>query len=189
MLTDSYLIHLIKKGHIEAFESLITRYKDRVYNIIYSFTSNAEESNDIAQIVFLKVYSNIKNFKGESAFSTWLYRITVNECYTNFKRKKFNMIELDAEIGNSEGRTLKDILADESMDTEKLLLSKEAQNEVRECINLLNNNYRMIIVLREIENFSYEDIAKIMKISQNKVKVWLFRARTKLKEELKKKGI
>ena len=187
MLNDLELVELTKSGHIEAYESLITKYKDKVYNIAFSFTSNFNESEDIAQNAFIKAYVNLDSFKGDSAFSTWLYRITLNECFNGIKKRKKKHISFDMPIIEGEDITLKDILTDKNADTEQILLSEEIQYMVRSALMELPEKYRMIVTLRDIEDMSYEEISKILKISMNKVKVWLFRARKKLKEELEKK--
>ncbi len=188
MISDLQLVKLTKEGHLEAFESLIGRYKDKVYNIAFSFTANASESDDIAQNVFLKIYSNLNSFKEEAAFSTWMYRITVNECYNGLKKRKNTPLPIDAEIKAGEDLTLKDVLEDKKANVEKILISEEAQKAVRQCIAALPAKYKMIVTLREIEDLQYEEIADAMDISVNKVKVWLFRAREKLKKLLKKQG-
>ncbi|MCL2145447.1 MAG: sigma-70 family RNA polymerase sigma factor [Endomicrobia bacterium] len=185
MLDDLQLIKFIKEGRLEAFEALMSKYKDRVYNIAFSFTASRSESGDISQNVFLKVYSNLKSFEEKSAFSTWLYRITVNECYNGLKKRKNNILSLDAEINKDENNCLKDIIEDKSGNIEETALSKEMQLKVRKAILELPDKYRMIITLRDIEDMPYEQISEIMKISQNKVKIWIFRARNKLRNKLK----
>lgn len=185
MLDDLQLVKLAKDGKLEAFESLIIKYKDKVYNIAFSFTANHSESDDIAQNVFFKIYSNINSFEEKSAFSTWLYRITVNECYNGLKKRKKNILSLDAEISADKDKSsLKDFVEDKNGDIEKEILTKELQLKVRKAVLMLPDKYRMIITLREMENISYEKISEIMNISQEKVKVWLFRARNKLKNIL-----
>ena len=188
MLNDLQLVQLAKNGHIEAFESLITKYKGKVYNIAFSFTSNFNESDDIAQNAFIKAYSNLDSFQEKSAFSTWLYRITVNECFNGIKKRKKSHVSFDAPAAESENITLKDVLADKNADTEQILLSEEIQTVVRFALMELPEKYRMIVTLRDIEDMSYEEISQILKISTDKVKVWLFRARKKLKELLEAKG-
>lgn len=188
MLTDLQLVNLVKNGHLEAYESLITKYKGKVYNIAFSFTSNFNESDDIAQNAFIKAYVNLDFFQGKSAFSTWLYRIAVNECFNGIKKRKKDHISFDAPAAKNGDITLKDILADRNADTEQILLSEEVQSLVRAALMELPDKYRMIITLRDIEDMPYEEIAQILKISMDKVKVWLFRARKKLKERLEKKG-
>lgn len=181
MLEDQQLIKYAKNGKLEAFEALIIKYKDRVYNIAFSFTANHSESDDIAQNVFLKVYANLKSFEEKSAFSTWLYRITVNECYNGLKKRKNKTISLDIGINEDQNISLKDIIDDGKAGIEEGMLSQEVQKTVRAAVLQLPDKYKMIITLRDIEDMPYEEISEIMKISQNKVKVWLFRARNRLR--------
>ncbi|MCL2390845.1 MAG: sigma-70 family RNA polymerase sigma factor [Endomicrobia bacterium] len=185
MLSDIQLVKLAKEGHLNAFESLITKYKDKVFNIAFSFTSNYSESDDITQNVFLKVYSNLDSFEEKSAFSTWLYRISVNECYNGLKKRKKNTVSLETEVKNKDDISLKDVLADPNANVEQNSISAETQSMIRKALLELPEKYRMIVTLRDIEDISYEEIAQIMKISDAKVKVWLFRARNKLKSIIK----
>ncbi|MDR1942412.1 MAG: sigma-70 family RNA polymerase sigma factor [Endomicrobium sp.] len=186
MFDDLQLIELTKQGHLKAYKSLISKYKDRIYNIAFSFTANADESEDIAQKVFLKAYSNLNSFLKKSAFSTWLYRIAVNECCSALSRKKHNAADLDAPIGQEESLYLKDLIEDKTLCAENILLSKEMQTLIRKCISALPDKYKAVITLREMEDISYKEIADILKISRQKVKIRLFRARNKLKEIIKK---
>ncbi|MCL1901528.1 MAG: sigma-70 family RNA polymerase sigma factor [Endomicrobia bacterium] len=185
MLDDLQLIKLAKEGRLEAFEALMSKYKDRVYNIAFSFTANHSESDDISQNIFTKAYFNLKSFEEKAAFSTWLYRIAVNECYNGLKKRKNNILSLDVQICGGENASLKDTIEDKSVNVEDTALLKAMQLKIRKAILELPDKYRMIVTLRDIEDISYEEISEIMKISQNKVKVWLFRARTKLKDKLK----
>lgn len=188
MLGDLELVKLVKDGSLEAFEALISKYKDRVYNIAFSFTANHSDSDDITQNVFLKIYLNLNCFEEKSAFSTWLYRITVNECYSGLKKRKNNMISLDTRDGKNENGSLKDTIEDKNDDIEKGLISKEIQTEIRKAILELPEKYRIIITLKDIENMTYEEISRIMDISTNKVKIWLFRSRNRLKNILAQKA-
>ncbi|MDR1696274.1 MAG: sigma-70 family RNA polymerase sigma factor [Endomicrobium sp.] len=185
MLSDIQLVKLAKDGHLNAFESIITRYKDKVFNIAFSFTSSHSESDDVAQNVFLKVYSNLNSFEEKSAFSTWLYRITVNECYNVLNKRKSNTVSIETELAGKDNLSLKEVLADPKSDVEQNFLSAETQSIIRKALLELPEKYRMIVTLRDIEDISYEEIAQIMEISDAKVKVWLFRARSRLKSIIK----
>ncbi|MDR2426436.1 MAG: sigma-70 family RNA polymerase sigma factor [Endomicrobium sp.] len=185
MLSDLDLIKFVREGKQEAFEAFIIKYKDKVYNIAFSFTGNHSESDDIAQNVFFKIYLNLNSFEGKSSFSTWLYRITVNECYNGLRKRKNNILSLDFVIKEDAVVSLKDIFEDKNVNIEDFMMRKEMQLKVRKAIIELPYKYRMIVTLRDIEDMSYEEISKIMKISQDKVKVWLFRARSKLKNILR----
>jgi len=182
--SDIELIDLIKKGNHAAFEQIVTKYKSTVFNIIYSVTGDISEADDISQEVFAKIYFSINSFKGKSLFSTWLYRITVNECMNAINKKKHKTISLDAEFLEKNDGTIKDILHDNEEDIEKQIMRKETQEFVRNLILSLPEKYRIIITLKHIENLSYEEITKAMNVSMDKVKIWLFRARQNLKEKL-----
>lgn len=186
MLSDFQLIKLVKDGQTDAFKSLITKYKDKVFTVAYSYTSDYAESDDITQIVFLKVYTNLSKFEERAAFSTWLYRIAVNECFNSLKKRKKNTFSLESTIASKDDLYLKDMLADSSLDIENNLAKKEEFSKVRKALLELPKKYRMIVTLRDIEDLSYDEISKILKISDAKVKVWLFRARNKLKKILNK---
>jgi len=181
-MDDSQLVKFAKEGRLEAFKSLTAKYKDKIYNIAFSFTANAHDSADIAQNVFLKVFFNLNSFEEKSAFSTWLYRIAVNECCDALKKRRPQTLSLDQEIKNAQGLFLADILEDKSPGAEKILLDAETQNFVRRCLGKLAEKYKTVLILIDIEDLSYEEAAQVLKINVNALKVRLFRARAKLKD-------
>lgn len=184
MEEDFELLAKFKKGDQQAFELLVRKYKTTVYNTIYSIIGNAQEADDIAQEVFLKVYTKADSFKGESSFSTWLYRITVNRCVDELRRRKNKIISYETEFNQEEKLKLKDVLASRENDITEKLRQKELQDIIQKAMNSLPEKYRIILTLKEIEGLSYKEISQIMKISLAKVKIWLFRARQKLKGKL-----
>jgi len=184
MEEDFELLAKFKKGDQQAFELLVRKYKMTVYNTIYSIMGNAQEADDIAQEVFLKVYTKADSFKGESSFSTWLYRITVNRCVDELRRRKNKIISYETEFNQEEKLKLKDVLASRENDITEKLRRKELQDIIQKAMNSLPEKYRIILTLKEIEGLSYKEISQIMKISLAKVKIWLFRARQKLKGKL-----
>ncbi|MBA7505930.1 RNA polymerase sigma-H factor [subsurface metagenome] len=184
MEKDFELLAKFKKGDQQAFELLVRKYKTTVFNTIYSIIGNAQEADDIAQEVFLKVYTKADSFKGESSFSTWLYRITVNRCVDELRRRKNKIISYETEFNQEEKLKLKDVLASGENDITEKLRQEELQDIVQKAMNSLPEKYRIILTLKEIEGLSYKEISQIMKISLAKVKIWLFRARQKLKGKL-----
>jgi len=184
MEEDFELLAKFKKGDQQAFELLVRKYKTTVFNTIYSIMGNAQEADDIAQEVFLKVYTKADSFKGESSFSTWLYRITVNRCVDELRRRKNKIISYETEFNQEEKLKLKDVLASRENDITEKLRQKELQDIIQKAMNSLPEKYRIILTLKEIEGLSYKEISQIMKISLAKVKIWLFRARQKLKGKL-----
>lgn len=184
MEEDFELLAKFKKGDQQAFELLVRKYKTTVFNTIYSIMGNAQEADDIAQEVFLKVYTKADSFKGESSFSTWLYRITVNRCVDELRRRKNKIISCETEFNQEEKLKLKDVLASRENDITEKLRQKELQDIIQKAVNSLPEKYRIILTLKEIEGLSYKEISQVMKISLAKVKIWLFRARQKLKGKL-----
>lgn len=184
MEEDFELLAKFKKGDQHAFELLVRKYKMIVYNTIYSIIGDAQEADDIAQEVFLKVYTKAGSFKGKSSFSTWLYRITVNRCVDELRKKNKKIISYETEFNEEEKLKLKDVLASREKDGSEELRQKELQDIIQKAMNSLPEKYRIILTLKEMEGLSYIEISKIMKISLAKVKIWLFRARQKLKEKL-----
>ena len=184
MEEDFELLAKFKKGDQQAFELLVRKYKTTVFNTIYSIMGNAQEADDTAQEVFLKVYTKADSFKGEASFSTWLYRITVNRCVDELRRRKNKIISYETEFNQEEKLKLKGVLASRENDITEKLRQKELQDIIQKAMNSLPEKYRIILTLKEIEGLSYKEISQIMKISLAKVKIWLFRARQKLKGKL-----
>jgi len=184
MEEDFELLTKFKKGDQHAFELLVRKYKTTVYNTIYSIIGNAQEADDIAQEVFLKVYTKAGSFKGKSSFSTWLYRITVNKCLDELRKRNNKIISYETGFNEEEKLKLKDVLASREKDSTEELIQNELQDIIQKAMNSLPEKYRIILTLKEIEGLSYNEISRVMKISLGKVKIWLFRARQKLKEKL-----
>ncbi|MFC1566681.1 RNA polymerase sigma factor [bacterium] len=149
--------------------------KDMVYNIAFQILGNDFELEDVVQEVFLKVYKKLDKFQGKSSIKTWLYRITVNTCLDVLKKKKRNKtVSLDESINNEQ--TNENVLND--------LVKRDMNQRIGDAVSKLPDKYKVILKLKDMENLSYEEISKIMKISMSKVKVWLFRARQKIKANL-----
>lgn len=184
MEDDFELLAKSKRGDEQAFALLVRKYKMAVFNTIYSIIGDAREADDIAQEVFLKVYTRAGSFQRKSSFSTWLYRITVNRCIDELRRRKNRTISLETEFAEEEKLKLKDVLASKERDITEEWRKKELEAIIQKAINSLPERERIIITLKEIENLSYKEISRIMKISLAKVKIWLFRARQKLKAKL-----
>ena len=164
------------------------KYKNKVYGIIYSFCGQTCDCEDIAQNVFIKIFKALPKFKFESEFSTWMYRIVINEAITVSKRNKRDIVPLDVNTSEDEEKSnIIDFLKSDD-NTEESLIQKELQKNLHQALNQLKDNYKKVIVLRDIEDYSYEEIAKMLDVSTDNVKIWLFRARAKLKEILLKEG-
>ncbi|MGE5474974.1 MAG: RNA polymerase sigma factor [Ignavibacteriales bacterium] len=182
--SEETLIRLCKDGNLQAFEELIKKYESRVFNITFRILGNHSEAEDISQDILVKVFKYIKGFKEQSSFYTWLYRITVNECMDVInKRKKAVVYSIDAPI-----ETENDEIAREIKDNSESVEEKAERNELRkylaEAINSLSSEHKTVIVLRDVQGFSYEEIAEIIKCPPGTVKSRINRARCELKDML-----
>ena len=147
-----------------------------------------DEASELAQEAFLKAYKSIKSFKGDSLFSTWIYKITTNVCLDEIRRKKKKkLISLDEDIEH-DGSEFKRQIKDHSPGPESLAENNELKRMVKESINLLPEDYKIVIVLRDIQGFSYEEISRIIKCPIGTVKSRINRARRALKKILQKNG-
>lgn len=184
--SEEILVNRSKIGDIEAFEELISKYQKRVFNIVLRIVGNADEAEDVSQEVFLKVFKSIAGFKGNSSFYTWLYRITINECMDFIKkRKKTAAYSLDAPLETDEDELKKEV-EDKSESTEDKVERKEVREYIVKALMTLTAEYRSVIVLRDIQGFSYEEIAHILKCPEGTVKSRINRARSELKNRLSK---
>lgn len=184
---DRGWIAAFKAGDITAFEQLVEKYERRVYNHCLRMTNDAEESHDLTQEVFLKVFRNILNYQPNYSFYTWLYRITVNCCIDHIRKKKRNIqgISLSNPFPDENGESGKEQdIPDTTFFPEDHLATLQLRSHLRAAIEQLSEKLRMIIILKEIEGFSYEEIAEILSCSRGTVKSRLFRARERLKEIL-----
>lgn len=186
ILTDEELVEGVKKGNIDAFEDIVKKYENKVYGIVFHMMKNQNEVEDLAQEVFLKVYKNLDKFKGDSSLYTWIYKITVNLCLDELKKRK-NIIYLDEKISVEDGEIDKELPSNERSQ-EELYEDKELKENLHRCINKLPDKQKMMIVLRDIKGFSYDEIAKITNNKIGTVKSQINRARLKLKELLDKEG-
>jgi RNA polymerase sigma-70 factor (ECF subfamily) len=185
---EKKLVEKAKSGDIKAFEKLIEDHQKKVFNIALRMIGDYDEASELAQEAFLKAYKSIKSFKGDSLFSTWIYKITTNVCLDEIRRKKKKkLISLDEDIEH-DGSEFKRQIKDHSPGPESLAENNELKRMVKESINLLPEDYKIVIVLRDIQGFSYEEISRIIKCPIGTVKSRINRARRALKKILQKNG-
>jgi RNA polymerase sigma-70 factor (ECF subfamily) len=183
---EKMLIKKALKGDLQAFESLIIDYERKVYNIAFRMFGNEHDANDASQEIFIKVYKNLSKFDNKSSFSTWLHRLAVNTCideYRKIKRKTQKNISLDDTVSVEDSNIPKQI-ADDSLTPEQVVIQEEKVMQVREAINQLKEEHKVIIILRDIESHSYDEIAQILDCSLGTVKSRISRARNALKKTL-----
>ena len=174
------LIRGLKRGSQTAFEQLLELYSEKVYHTAFHMLSNEEDANDAAQETFLAIYKSIGRFRAESSLSTWIYKITVNTCI-NLARKNQKHATVPMEF-NAHGELVDLQLPDTAPTPEEAVIGKVSYEEVRHAIDQLGGEHRTVIVLRDIENLSYEEIAQIVNLPQGTVKSRINRARSQLRQ-------
>jgi RNA polymerase sigma-70 factor (ECF subfamily) len=180
---------LIKKaltGDQKAYESLLKRYQNGVYNMIYQMIKNREETEDLVQEAFIKAFKSLESYNEEYAFSTWLYKIAFNHCIDAIRKKKLKTLPLDRPIQLKEGEVRHEI-RDDAACPEGDYIFAERKKLIQESINSLPERYRIAIVLRHQKEYSYEEISKMLDIPLGTVKARIFRAREMLKKKLQEK--
>lgn len=183
---DRELVRRAQKDDKQAFEDLVRRHQNRVFAVAGGILRNREDVEDIAQQVFLKAYFSIKRFDQRAAFSTWLYKITVNECWDLLRKKKVRPLVFEAELSEEQAQAYQSSSeqSDGRPDTSERMA---AQQQVEELMGCLEERDRAMLVLKEVQGFSVEEIAEIMGINANTVKVRLFRARQKITERVRRR--
>ena len=179
---DLPLIDRFKDGDQSAFEELLLKYQDRIYNLCRHLLGNTHEAEDAAQDTFLKAYQKLKDFKPEASLYTWLYRIAVNTCLDYKKRPLWE--SLFRKSDEDEEYILEPLSEDPS--PEKLYESKQLGLALSKSLGKLSFKLRTVIILKEIEGLSYEEIADILEVSTGTVKSRISRAKEELRQRLKK---
>jgi RNA polymerase sigma-70 factor, ECF subfamily len=184
---DRELVRRAQKDDKAAFEELVKRHQSRVFAVAGGILRNREDVEDIAQQVFLKAYFSLKRFDQRAAFSTWLYKITVNECWDLLRKRKVRPLVFEAEFSEEQARQYDGMAekADGVPDVSERLALRQEVEELMEC---LEERDRMMLVMKEVQGFSVEEIAEILEINGNTVKVRLFRARQRITERVKRRN-
>ncbi len=182
---DSWLVEGLRQGAEAAYEALITEYQQPVYNLVSRLLSDPSDASDVVQEVFLKVFRKIGAFRGDASLKTWIYRIAVNEAYNYqrwFGRHRKQEVGLDEEEEGNLNYSQK--LSDPSPSPFDCAAGQEEHKLVEAALARLNPSYRMAVVLRDIEELSYEEIAEILQVALGTVKSRILRGREALRREL-----
>ena len=172
-------VQKVLKGDTNAFEQFVTEYEKIVYNIALRMTGNSEDAADMTQEAFIKAFNSLQSFRGDSKFSVWLYRIATNVCL-DFLRSRNRKPTVSLSVEDNEGDDVELDIADESQSPEVLLERGITRDSVRRGLDSLTPEYRQILLLREIQGLSYEEIAQSLNLEVGTVKSRIFRARKKL---------
>jgi RNA polymerase sigma factor (sigma-70 family) len=182
---DLAVVRKIQYGDVDAFDSLILKYRERVYSVIYNLTSNREDASDLTQETFIKAFQSINRFKGKSSFFTWLYRIALNTSLTYLRKnrlRRFFSFEKMVDEDHSEG-FIENMTADS--DSDKAALMTELQEKLNDAFQKLSVKHRTVITLFEIDGLSHKEIAEIVGASIGTVRSRLHYAKQFLQGELK----
>ena len=182
---DFRLVESLREGSEWAYEELLARFQQPVYTLALRLLDNQSEACDVVQEVFLKVFRNIGNFRGQSTLKTWIYRITVNEAHNArrwFFRHRHREVELDA--NPNETRDWKEIIPDNSRSPFDVAFDSEQHVIIEAALEKINPIFRECVVLRDITDLSYEEIAGVLGVSLGTVKSRILRGREALREEL-----
>jgi RNA polymerase sigma-70 factor, ECF subfamily len=185
---DFKLIRRFQAEDPAAFDQLILKYKDLVMNVCFRFMRNYAEADDCAQETFVKVFRSLRKFRFESSFSTWLYRIAVNTCKTRLCSQEYRRsnasVSIDKPLETEEGSVRFEI-ADKALSPRASMENKDRAVIIQEAINSLPEEQKTVVILRDIEGLSYEEIARVTGYNLGTVKSKLARARQELMNKLK----
>lgn len=182
---EEALVESLKAGADEAYERLINRFQQPVYNLVFRLMDDPGDASDVVQEVFLKIFRNIGTFRGTSSLKTWIYRIAFNEAYNHrrwFTRHKRQEIGLDIEDDSCPN--FQDILPDRARSAFDIVSDHETHALIEEALGEVNPAFRAAVVLRDIEDLSYEEIAEILQVSLGTVKSRILRGREALRKVL-----
>ncbi|MDD4363536.1 MAG: sigma-70 family RNA polymerase sigma factor [Atribacterota bacterium] len=183
---DLKIIELCLLGNTQQFSNIIEKYKGMVYNLAYRMCGNYHDSEDITQETFVKTFQALSHFNPAFRFSTWLYQIALNVTKDRLKKKKLDSVSLDNNF--ADGRELQNELTsfqNNKNNPENYLDSVEKKEMLQQAMLSLPVQYREIIILRHLQDLSYQELATILKVSPDTARVRLFRAREQLKKILK----
>lgn len=183
---DIKLVEDLKAGKMEAFDQIVERYQRKIYSLSFNITRNQMDAEDVAQEVLLSIYRKIDSFQGKAAFSSWVYRITLNATYMKLRnKKKDKFVALDDEYPafNQAGFQTKKPF-DWSDTAESLLFSNETKGIIEKAVNLLPEKEKVVFMLRDVEGLSTENVSEVLELSIPAVKSRLHRARLFLRKKL-----
>ena len=185
---DPSFLERLRRGDAAAFEQLVAERSGEVYALLYRLTSEPEEARDLTQETFLRAFQAIGRFRGESDLKTWIYRIAINQARNRWRwwrrRKRDLTVSLDAPVGEQEQPLVAHLRSADTINPEEATMAREREDQLREALVGLRQAYREAVILRDIEGFTYEEIAATLQISIGTVKSRLSRGRLELRRKL-----
>ena len=185
---DKRLVARFKAGDESAFEEMVSRYWDRIYAMVLNLLRNTQDAEEVTQDAFIRAHRGLDKFRGDSSFSTWLYQIATNLARNRYwywwRRKRDKSISFDQPIGGESDTTLAEVFPSEVESPQDVTVTNEFQDRVDAAMELLNEKHREVLILRNVQSLSYDEIAYKLEISIGTVKSRIARARESLREKL-----
>jgi len=182
---DQMLVARFKNGDGSAFDEMVGRYWNRIYSMVNQLLRNPQDAEEVTQDAFIRAHRALGNFRGDSAFSTWLYQIATNLARNRYwywwRRKRDKSVSIDAPISGDNDLTLAEVIPAEVESPDDITVTQEFVSRIGKGMEKLSAKHREILVLRNVKNFSYEEIAAVLGISIGTVKSRIARARESLR--------
>lgn len=183
---EQELVRRAQSGEEAAFEELIRRHQQRVFGLVTGILRRRDDVEDVVQQVFLKVFVSLKRFDQRSAFSTWLYKISVNECWDYLRKRKVRPLTYEADLSEDQVSRLDGVASAENPPEDPGQLA-EARDLLERMLDKLPEEDRQLLMLKEVEGFSVQELAEMLNLNVNTVKVRLFRSRARLTDVYKRR--
>src|ERR1700722_10612036 len=185
---DRTLVDRFKNGDQSAFDEMVARYWDRIFSMVHQLLRNQQDADEVTQDAFIRAHRGLVNFRGDSAFSTWLYQIATNLARNRYwywwRRKRDKSVSLDAPVSADNNTTLAEIIPAEVETPDDITVTREFVSRIGSGMERLGAKHREILILRNVKNQTYEEIAAILGISVGTVKSRIARARESLRSKL-----
>jgi RNA polymerase sigma-70 factor (ECF subfamily) len=184
---EAALVRRVQNGDELAFREIVERYQTKIFSIIYGILRNHNDAEDIAQQVFTKVYFSIKNFDFRSSLLTWIYKITVNECYDYLRKKRVRKLVYESDFSQEDAQRME--TSEPAIDPVAPIDTRLAHKDLAvKLLSKVSEEDRTLILLKEVEGHSVEELAKMTGLNENTIKVKLFRTRQKLLKAAQRLG-
>ena len=186
MASDQELVKRSIQGDGQAFDELVLNYQNKVYALAFRYMSNEEDAYDMSQDTFIKAYRSLRSFKGESSFGTWIFRITTNVCLDEIRRRKRRVVpfSLDEPLATMDGEEVEKEIADSSLSADRIYEQKELSQYIQKRLDEMKPEHKTAIILRDVMELSYDEIAGVLNCSIGTVKSRINRARGILQKKL-----
>lgn len=192
-MDEKEIIIKVREGDKQAFNELVAGHQRRIFQSVYRFLRDYEDAREVTQDAFIRAYQAIKGFRLRCSFYTWVYRIAINLCYRRLRSKQHKIRlktkPLEEPLISQEGNSFYSEVVSSQPDSCQILISKEQQELIKQALGKLKYKFYQVVVLHDIDNLSYKEIAQIQRCSLGTVMSRLYRARLKLAQYLRKMGI